>query len=179
MTLSSIVSRDWQEVSVLECILGGLQIDVSVENEPKSPGSAFQVKNRRPDRRTATLGKHPALAPTAIPGKEVQGRCLCRSWGDRTRWTASVKRARCLPSRNQSRANRRSGRYRPRAARSSTANCSTGLEVPVSIKCTGQKPSDAHLVNMSQGGSQLRITDPIDTAVPVEIGSSGTEPSGD
>src|SRR5262249_33145773 len=36
MTLSSIVvSRDWQEVSVLECILGGLQIGVSVENEPQ------------------------------------------------------------------------------------------------------------------------------------------------
>lgn len=31
MTLSSlVVSRDWQEVSVLECILGGLHIDVDV-----------------------------------------------------------------------------------------------------------------------------------------------------
>jgi hypothetical protein len=28
-----IVSRDWQEVSVLECILSGLQIDVDVESE--------------------------------------------------------------------------------------------------------------------------------------------------
>ncbi|HZZ15978.1 MAG TPA: hypothetical protein VFE08_08470, partial [Candidatus Sulfotelmatobacter sp.] len=36
MTLSSmVVSRDWQEVSVLECILGGLQMDVSVESEPE------------------------------------------------------------------------------------------------------------------------------------------------
>ena len=36
MTLSSmVVSRDWQEVSVLECILGGLQMDVEVENEPQ------------------------------------------------------------------------------------------------------------------------------------------------
>src|SRR5258707_13489474 len=36
MTLSSmVVSRDWQEVSVLECILGGLHIDVSVECEPQ------------------------------------------------------------------------------------------------------------------------------------------------
>src|SRR4051812_34838774 len=35
MTLSSmVVSRDWQEVSVLECILGSLHIDVSVETEP-------------------------------------------------------------------------------------------------------------------------------------------------
>src|SRR5690349_11040505 len=36
MTLSSmVVSRDWQEVSVLECILGGLHMDVAVENEPQ------------------------------------------------------------------------------------------------------------------------------------------------
>jgi hypothetical protein len=36
MTLSSmVVSRDWQEVSVLECILGGLHIDVDVESQPE------------------------------------------------------------------------------------------------------------------------------------------------
>lgn len=30
-----VVSRDWQEVSVLECILGGLHMDVTVEYEPE------------------------------------------------------------------------------------------------------------------------------------------------
>jgi hypothetical protein len=36
MTLSSmVVSRDWQEVGVLECILGGLHIGVDVESEPE------------------------------------------------------------------------------------------------------------------------------------------------
>src|SRR6202041_957729 len=36
MTLSSmVVSRDWQEVSVLECILGGLHMDVAIESEPQ------------------------------------------------------------------------------------------------------------------------------------------------
>jgi len=35
MTLSSmVVSRDWQEISVLECILGGLHIGVDVVPEP-------------------------------------------------------------------------------------------------------------------------------------------------
>ena len=34
MTLSSmVVSRDWQEVGVLECILGGLHIGVDIESE--------------------------------------------------------------------------------------------------------------------------------------------------
>src|SRR5580698_6805690 len=36
MTLSSLlVSRDWSEVSVLECILGGLHIGVDIEPEPE------------------------------------------------------------------------------------------------------------------------------------------------
>ncbi len=36
MTLESmVVSRDWQEVSVLECILGGMQIGVDVQSEPE------------------------------------------------------------------------------------------------------------------------------------------------
>src|SRR5260370_24664506 len=36
MTLSSmVVSRDWQEVNVLECILGSLHMDVAVENAPE------------------------------------------------------------------------------------------------------------------------------------------------
>ena len=30
-----VVSRDWQEVSVLECILGGLHIDCDVESQPE------------------------------------------------------------------------------------------------------------------------------------------------
>lgn len=43
MTLSSmVVSRDWQEVSVLECILGGLQMEVAVEGET---GSALSRLN--------------------------------------------------------------------------------------------------------------------------------------
>jgi PilZ domain len=35
MLSSMIVSRDWQEVSVFECILASLQIAVAVEEEPK------------------------------------------------------------------------------------------------------------------------------------------------
>jgi hypothetical protein len=37
MSMSSlVVSRDWQEVSVLECILGSLHIDVDVESKPEA-----------------------------------------------------------------------------------------------------------------------------------------------
>jgi len=43
MTLSSmIVSRDWQEVSVLECVLNGLHIGVEVEGEPDRAWTKFE-----------------------------------------------------------------------------------------------------------------------------------------
>lgn len=43
MTLSSmVVSRDWQEISVLECILGGLRINVDVESEPERATAKLQ-----------------------------------------------------------------------------------------------------------------------------------------
>jgi DNA-binding response OmpR family regulator len=38
MLSSMVVSRDWPEVSVLECILGGLQIHVDVEPRPEHVG---------------------------------------------------------------------------------------------------------------------------------------------
>jgi len=42
MTLSSmLVSRDYQEISVLECILSGLHIDVEVEPEPERAWKKF------------------------------------------------------------------------------------------------------------------------------------------
>jgi hypothetical protein len=43
MTLSSmVVSRDWQEISVLECILSGLRINVDVESEPERATAKLQ-----------------------------------------------------------------------------------------------------------------------------------------
>jgi c-di-GMP-binding flagellar brake protein YcgR len=39
-----------------------------------------------------------------------------------------------------------------------------GLEVPVALSCKGQKPMDAFLVNLSQGGMQIHTTNPIESA---------------
>ena len=39
-----VVSRDWQEVSVLECILGGMQIGVNVETEPEEARRKLSLK---------------------------------------------------------------------------------------------------------------------------------------
>ena len=44
-----------------------------------------------------------------------------------------------------------------------------GLEVPVSLNCKGQKPMDAFLVNLSQGGMQIHTNDPIEAAKALQV----------
>ena len=44
-----------------------------------------------------------------------------------------------------------------------------GLEVPVSVNCKGQKPLDAFLVNLSQGGMQIHINDPVEAAKALQV----------
>jgi hypothetical protein len=44
-----------------------------------------------------------------------------------------------------------------------------GLEVPVSLNCKGQKPKDAFLVNVSQGGMQIHTSDPVEAAKALQV----------
>jgi hypothetical protein len=44
-----------------------------------------------------------------------------------------------------------------------------GLEVPVSVKCKGQKSTGAQLINVSQGGMQIRTDNAIDAATDLHI----------
>src|SRR5665811_1192597 len=105
MTLSSmVVSRDWQEVSVLECILGGLHMDVAFE-KPISVEQAVR--------------------------------------------TLSAARSLILD-----------GRLRYHRA---------GLEVPVSLSCKGQKPVDAFLINVSQGGMQIHTKNPVEPVKSLQV----------
>ena len=44
-----------------------------------------------------------------------------------------------------------------------------GLEVPVSVNCKGQKRLDAFLVNLSQGGMQIHVSDPVDSPKALQV----------
>jgi hypothetical protein len=44
-----------------------------------------------------------------------------------------------------------------------------GLEVPVSLTTKGQKPREAFLVNLSQGGMQIHTNDPVEAAKALHV----------
>jgi hypothetical protein len=173
MTLSSmVVSRDWQEVSVLECILGGLHMDVSVENEPRKAlarlsrskidalivdcdlnGSTQLLHElQSPENKSMTV-------PLVIMGGPRSSDRLGQT-GAMFAFEKPISAEQAVRTLSAARSMILDGRLRYHR---------TGLEIPVSIKCKGQKPRDAHLVNLSQGGMQLRTADPMDAAVPIEI----------
>ena len=83
MTLSSmVVSRDWQEVSVLECILGGLHMDVAVEQEPQramSPPHPFQ--SRRSDCRLRSQRQRP-VSPRIAAARAAAEHRAARHYGN-------------------------------------------------------------------------------------------------
>jgi hypothetical protein len=117
MTLSSMVlSRDWQEVSVLECILGGLHMDVSVESEPRAgsgpPGKSkidalivdCDLNGSSQFLNELQSLENPRKRPARDHGRPAMH---VRLW---------IKPARSLPSRNQFPWNRPCARYPPPAA---------------------------------------------------------------
>jgi PilZ domain len=171
MTLSSmVVSRDWQEVSVLECILGGLHMDVSVENEPqralarlaKSKIDALIVdcdlNGSSQFLRELQSMPNPRTLPLVIMGGP---RCqnLDES-GALFAFEKPISVEQAVRTLSAARSMILDGRLRYHRA---------GLEVPVSLTTKGQKPMEAFLVNLSQGGMQIHTKDPVEAAKALQV----------
>src|SRR6202049_3050422 len=173
MTLSSmVVSRDWQEVSVLECILGGLHMDVAVESEPQralarltkskvdalivdcdlnGTGQFFRELQREAPRASTV--------PLVIMGGP-QGRRDMEETGAMFAFEKPISVEQAVHTLSAARNMILDGRLRYHRA---------GLEVPVSLSCTGHKAMDAYLINVSQGGMQIRTQDPIASAKALQV----------
>jgi PilZ domain len=171
MTLSSmVVSRDWQEVSVLECILGGLHMDVSVENEPqralarlaKSKIDALIVdcdlNGSSQFLRELQSMPNPRTVPLVIMGGP---RCqnLDES-GALFAFEKPISVEQAVRTLSAARSMILDGRLRYHRA---------GLEVPVWLTTKGQKPTEAFLVNLSQGGMQIHTKDPVEAAKALQV----------
>ncbi|MGA2346863.1 MAG: PilZ domain-containing protein [Candidatus Sulfotelmatobacter sp.] len=165
MTLSSmVVSRDWQEVSVLECILGGLHMDVSVENEPqralarlsKSKIDALIVDCDLNGSAQFLRELQSVDTPKTVP-LVIMGGPQCTQSLDQTgalfAFEKPISVEQAVRTLSAARSMILDGRLRYHRA---------GLEVPVSLNCKGQKPTDAFLVNLSQGGMQIHTKDPVE-----------------
>ena len=173
MTLSAmVVSRDLQEVSVLECILGGLHIDVFVESDPqvalarisRSKMDALIVDCDLPGnsdllRRLQSADMRARTVPLVIMGAERN----VEAQQDTPALFAfqkpiSVEQA--VRTLSAARNTIVEGRLRYHRA---------GVKVPVSLECEGQKPIDGQLVNLSQGGMLIRTRDSFADAAGLQV----------
>ncbi len=173
MTLSSmVVSRDWQEVSVLECILGGLHMDVAVEAEPQralarlnqskidalivdcdlNGSSQFLCELQREH-------MHPNTVPLVIMGAPQTTRSLDET-GALFAFEKPISVEQAVRTLSAARNMILDGRLRYHRA---------GLEVPVSLTCKGHKPLDAFLVNLSQGGMQIHTDESVEINKPMQV----------
>ena len=165
MTLSSmVVSRDWQEISVLECILGGLHMDVSVECEPQR--AMERLSHSKIDalivdcdlNGTSQLfhelnmpGRQFNTVPLVVMGKH-QDMAILNQTGALFAFEKPISVEQAVRTLSAARCMILDGRLRYHRI---------GVEIPVSLKPKGNKKLDAHLVNVSQGGMRLSTHQPL------------------
>jgi CheY-like chemotaxis protein len=159
-----VVSRDWQEVSVLECILGGLHMDVTVESEPQQAlarlskskvdalivdcdlngtGQFFRELQRESPRASSV--------PLVIMGAP-QGRRDMEESGAMFAFDKPISVEQAVHTLSAARNMILDGRLRYHRA---------GIEVPVTLRGRSQN-TEGHLINLSQGGLQVHVEDGFD-----------------
>src|SRR5947209_12241402 len=173
MTLSSmVVSRDWQEVSVLECILGSLQMDVAVENVPERAlarlnkskidalivdcdldGSAQFLRELQREHR------HPNAAPLVIMGSRHRKKDL-EATGALFAFQKPISVEQAVHTLSAARNMILDGRLRYHRQI---------LAVAVSLSCGARKSVAANLLNLSQGGAAIRAPRTLAATGPVKV----------
>jgi len=166
-----VVSRDWQEISVLECILGGLHIGVDVEAHP--------------ERARAKLSRSKidaVIVDCDLDGagdflRELQNDLINRSVpvvvlrGQRNRTTGKIQQ----PSFEfQKPISVEQAVHTLSAARNMILDGRLRyhrqpLHVPVALTCGPRKRVTAKLVNLSQGGIGIRAPQKLAVSGPVKV----------
>ena len=172
MTLSSmVVSRDLQEVSVLECILGGLHIGVEVESEPeraraklaKSKIDALIVDFDLTGAAGFLSGLQNGTRSHAVPLIIVSGssgRQHLESQGASFVFEKPISVEQAVHTLSASRNMILDERLRYHRET---------LDVPVSLSYATENRQRGHLMNLSQGGMGLRLQHPHETHGPVKV----------
>jgi hypothetical protein len=173
MALSSmVVSRDWQEVSVLECILGSLHIDVDVESQveraqaklarSKVDALIVDCDLAGTDRFLRSLQQN-SRSPLSVPLVVMSGPRTRRDI-DRTGALFSFEKPISVEQAVRTLSAARNlildGRLRYHRQ---------AIEAPVALTCGPRKRLRAELVNLSQGGIGVRLEDQIDAKKPIRV----------
>ena len=163
-----VVSRDWQEVSVLECILGGLHIGVDVESElegalaklSKSKIDALIVDCDLDGTSGFLRGLQNGLIHRAVPLIIVsgsQGRKHLDAKGAAFVFEKPISVEQAVHTLSAARNMILDGRLRYHRQ---------ALDVPVSLSYGSRRCLQAHLLNLSQGGMRIRVQRPLPMTTP-------------
>ena len=166
-----VVSRDLQEVSVLECILGGLHIGVEVETEPerararlaKSKIDALIIDFDLAGANTFLNGLQDGTIGSTVPLIIVSGssgRKDLESKGASFVFEKPISVEQAVHTLSAARNMILDERLRYHRA---------SLDVPVSLSCANHRRRRAHLLNLSQGGIGVRMQRPHETNNPVNV----------
>jgi hypothetical protein len=177
MTLSSmVVSRDWQEVSVLECILGGLHIAVDVESElqraeaklAKSKIDALIVDCDLTGTASFLRSVQNSVPLVIVSGSSRRDRLEATGAAFVFQKPISVEQA--VHTLSAARNMILDGRLRYHRET---------LDLPVSLSFGSKRRFEAHLMNLSQGGVGVRIhqTLPLASSLRVSFALPGTKRS--
>jgi len=160
-----VVSRDLQEISVLECILGGLHMDVSIETEPQA--AVERLTHSKIDalivdcdlegssqlfRQLQSPRKQFNTVPLVIMGKRDCMASLNQS-GAMFAFEKPISVEQAVRTLSAARCMILDGRLR---------YYRIGLDVPLSVKAKNQAIVGAQLINVSQGGMRIHSDQPID-----------------
>jgi PilZ domain len=173
MGLSSmVVSRDWPEVSVLECILGGLHIDCEVESQPER-AQARLAKTKvdalivdcdlgGTDRFLRNL-QHNSQFPMGTPLVVMSGpraRHDIDATGALFSFEKPISVEQAVRTLSAARNLILDGRLRYHRQ---------VMDVPVSLVCGKQKRLQAELVNLSQGGIGVHLDQDLDIQKAIQV----------
>jgi PilZ domain len=173
MTLSSmVVSRDWQEVSVLECILGGLKIDVDVESEPeraqtklaKSKVDALIVDCdlNGSDRflRNLQYNSHFPVNTPLVVMSGPRDRHEIEATGALFSFEKPISVEQAVRTLSAARNLILDGRLRYHRQ---------ALGISVSLSCGARKRVEADLMNLSQGGIGVHTDEELEVQKPIQV----------
>jgi PilZ domain len=161
MTLSSmVVSRDWQEVGVLECILGGLHIGVDIESEPER--ARAKLAKRKIDALIVDCDlsgasnflrnlRHEPIQ-NAVPLVIVSGsggRNALESTGATFVFEKPISVEQAVHTLSAARNMILDGRLRYHRQ---------SLNIPISLSSGSKSKVEAHVTNLSQGGLGIQTT---------------------
>lgn len=149
-----VVSRDWQEVGVLECILGGLHIGVDIESEPeraraklaKSKIDALIVDCDLSGAPNFLRNLRDEPIQNAVPLVIVSGsgeRSTLESTGATFVFEKPISVEQAVHTLSAARNMILDGRLRYHRQ---------SLNIPISLCCGTKSHLEAHVTNLSQGG---------------------------